>query len=168
MTKTIFIFCSFTMILFLSCVNKKVNREPSKPSQKEIANDSIDPVNAYSQAIADYINAMYEKDKSVFDTLFIGKHVDFPNITLPKTIQKNPVLLLTYEEANKKLSYRRSLVYLNVIGWIDKTRAEFIIVTFFEGGKPQHNCLINYAASEKNELEMESLKFEFPYPGVKK
>lgn len=123
-----------------------------------------DHAKIYSQAIAEYIRAVYKKDKSGLDTLFIGKHPDFPSIQLPAMIQDTKVMLLTTDEADKKLQYRKSLVYINMFGWITKDRAEFILVTFFNGYRPQHNCLIDFKYnSKRKEFELDKLRFEYPY-----
>ncbi|MES2691688.1 MAG: hypothetical protein V4658_14880 [Bacteroidota bacterium] len=121
----------------------------------------------YSQAIAEYIKAAYKRDRSGFDTLFIGKHDDFPDITLPATIRHTNIKLLTTKEADKKLLYRRSLVYVNIIGAISKEHAHFVFVTFLvrktSGNpmyKPKHNCDIdlNYNPAKKI-VELHKIKF---------
>ena len=54
----------------------------------------------YSKAIAEYIRAVYKNDKTVFDTLFFGKHVygqaeDFRDIELPGTIENTRIKLVS-------------------------------------------------------------------------
>ena len=63
------------------------------------------PIKAYTQAIAEYIKAEYKNEKVVFDTLFIGKHEEFPEIELPAVIEKTKIMIVTPEEAEKKLKY---------------------------------------------------------------
>ena len=122
---------------------------------------------AYCQAISEYLKVVYEKGSPTPDTLFIGKNVDMPDIVLPVVINGINTVLLTSEEAEKKLTYRKSLVYLNVVGWIEREKSEFIIVTFYEF-KPQHNCSIHYKYNSKSkEMELVSLNFQYPY-GQKK
>lgn len=118
---------------------------------------------AYNQAISEYIKAVYKKDVPRPDTLFIGKNVDMPDIALPNTIQGIITVLMTSEEAKQKLSYRKSLVYLNVVGWLDGDNQEFMIVRFHEF-KPQHNCSIHFKHNSRSkEMELESLTFQYPY-----
>lgn len=118
---------------------------------------------AYSRAISEYLKAVYKKDVPTPDTLFIGKNVDMPDIKLPQTIQGITTVLMTSEEAEKKLSYRKSLVYLNVVGWLDSDKQEFIVVKFHEF-KPQHNCSIHFKRNPRSkEMELESLTFQYPY-----
>lgn len=53
-----------------------------------ITTSTVELTKIYTQAIADYIKEVYKKDKTVFDTLFLGKRNygqpdDFPNIEFP-------------------------------------------------------------------------------------
>ena len=115
----------------------------------------------YSQAIAEYIKAVCKRDKSGFDTLFFGKHDDFPDIELPATIQNTKIMLLTTEEADKKREYHKSLVFINMFGWITKDKSEFILVTFYPGYLHQFDCLINFNYNVKTkEFELENLQFK--------
>lgn len=115
----------------------------------------------YSQAIAEYINAVYKRDGSVFDTLFFGKHKDFPEIELPPTIQNTNILVLTAEEVDKKRDYRRSLVFINMVAWFTEESREFIFVTFYPGYLHQYDCMIKYKYnSKKKTFELESLQFK--------
>jgi hypothetical protein len=115
---------------------------------------------AYSKAIDEYITAVYQRDKSVFDTLFFGRHADFPDIELPAMIQNTKIILLTTEEADKKRKYRKSLVFINMIGWITKDKSEFMLVTFYPGYVHQFDCMINFKYnSKRKEFELEKLQF---------
>jgi hypothetical protein len=121
----------------------------------------------YATAIAEYVKAVYKKDQMAFDTLFIGKHEELPEIKLPSSIQNTNILLLTSAEADKKLEYRQ-LVYLNVIENISKEHSHFIIVTFHVSKtkrySPQFNCLINLKHVPKSkEPELVNLKFAYVY-----
>ena len=117
--------------------------------------------NAYSRAIAEYIQAVYKRDKTSFDTLFFGKHDDFPDIQLPAVIQNTNIKLLTTGEADKKRKYHKSLVFINMIGWIKKNKSEFMLVTFYPGYVHQFDCIINFNYnSQRHEYELENLEFK--------
>jgi hypothetical protein len=117
--------------------------------------------NGYSQAITEFIKAVYKRDNSSFDTLFFGKHDDFPEIELPTTIQNTKIVLLTSGEADKKREYRKSLVYINMFSWITKDKSEFILVVFFPGYLHQYDCMINFKYNSKRKIfEMENLQFK--------
>ncbi len=141
-------------------VEKKGSNSKSKGQSPTIARNAS---NAYTEAIAQYIAAVYKGGVIRPDTLFIGKNVDMPNIVLPDSIANIKVHLISSESAQRKLTYRKSLVYLNVVGWLEKKTSEFIVVTFFEF-KPQHNCkmLFNNTADFR-QMDLVSIKWEYPY-----
>jgi hypothetical protein len=119
----------------------------------------------YTQAIAEFIKAAYKKDKTTFDTLYFGKHVygqpdDFPDIALPESIEKTQIRLVSPEVGQKKQAERKTLVYVNMVGWVDNKNAEFVFVVFTNGGEHQYDYFINFnynTSSEKYELD----KIEF-------
>ena len=120
----------------------------------------------YTQAIAEFIKGAYKQDKTTFDTLFFGKHVygqpdDFPDIELPETIENTPVRLVTPEVGQKKQQERKSLMYVNMMGWVDKEKAEFILVIFSNGGGHQYDYFIDFTYnSSQKEFELGKIEFE--------
>lgn|GEM_PF-1340058 len=120
----------------------------------------------YTQAITEFIKAAYNKDKTTFDTLYFGKHIygqpdDFPDIELPETIEKIQIRLVAPEDGQKKQAARKSLVYVNMMGWVDNEKAEFILVVFTNGGEHQYDYFINFnynTSSDKFELDI--IEFE--------
>ena len=126
-----------------------------------------DLVKNYSQAIAEFIKAVNKKHKTSFDTLYFGKHVygqpdDFPDIELPGKIENTQIRLVTPEIGLKIQKKRESLVYINLMGWIDKEKAEFIFVAFSNGGDHQYDCFINFKFNARQKVfELENLRFEY-------
>jgi hypothetical protein len=122
----------------------------------------------YSQAIADFIISATKKDKIKFDTLFFGKHKngqpgDFPDIELPNTIEKTQIRLVTPTIGIKKQKESNSHVYINLIGWVNKYRAEFIFVVFSNGFEHRYDCHINYNYNDKLKVfELENIEFKGP------
>ena len=120
----------------------------------------------YTQAIAEFIKGAYKQDKTTFDTLFFGKHVygqpdDFPDIELPETIENTPVRLVTPEVGQKKQQERKSLMYVNMMGWVDKEKAEFILVIFSNDGGHQYDYYIDFTYnSTRKEFELGKIEFE--------
>lgn len=120
----------------------------------------------YSLAIADFIKSAYKNDKTTFDTLYFGKRVngtsdDFPDIELPKTIEHTEIRLVTPAEGQTKQAERKSLIYINMVGWVEVEKAEFIFVIFSNGGKHQYDYFINYDYnSTSKQYELKSVKFE--------
>ncbi len=113
----------------------------------------------YTQAIAEFIKAAYKKDKTTYDTLYFGKHVygqpdDFPDIDLPQTIENTQIRLVSPEVGQKKQAERKSLVDVNMMGWVDKEKAEFVVVVFKNGAEHQYDYFINF------NFHTSSLKYE--------
>lgn len=120
----------------------------------------------YTQAIAEFIKAVYKKDKTTFDTLYFGKHVygqpdDFPDIELPQTIEKTKIRLVVPEVGQKKQTERKSLVYVNMVGWVDNENAEFVFVVFTNGGEHQYDYFINFITNTStNKFELDKIEYE--------
>ncbi|MCU0351941.1 MAG: hypothetical protein MUF43_14125 [Flavobacterium sp.] len=120
----------------------------------------------YTQAIAEFIKAAYKRDKTSFDTLYFGKHVygqpdDFPDIELPETIEKTHIRLVIPEVGQKKQAERKSLVYVNMMGWVEKEKAEFILVVFTNGGEHQYDYFINFDYNTSSDkFELDKIEFE--------
>lgn len=120
----------------------------------------------YTQAIAEFIKGAYKRDKTTFDTLFFGKHVygqpgDFPDIDLPEIIEHTPVMLVSPEVGQEKQEERKSLIYVNMIGWVDKQQAEFIFIVFSNGAAHQYDYFINFTYNAtRKEYELLDIAFE--------
>lgn len=91
-----------------------------------------DTVAAYRTAIADYLAAMDTTASPLPDTVFVGRHPDFPDIELPDPIAGRRILLIdpTAAEAVKD---RTHFAYLNVFATFTPGRVEFFVVRFGEG-----------------------------------
>lgn len=124
---------------------------------------------AYSQAIAEYIKATRQKNESRLDTLFFGRHDDFPDIKLPSEIQGTKIRLITNAEAEIKRASADSFVFINMIDCSGKEGQIFKLIVFFVGReiryKPQYDCIVDLKYNtERKEFELRSLKYEYPYP----
>lgn len=147
------------LLLFLPLLATGQEKEvPEKPGLVRI----------YTQAIGDFIHAANAANKAPFDTLFFGKRHDgtpddFPDITLPQRIANTSIRLITPEAGTKSQNERRSRVYVNLVGWVDSARAEFIFVVFSDGFVHQYDYLINYRYSrELKTYERERLERKGP------
>lgn len=120
----------------------------------------------YTRAITEFIKAAYNKDKTIIDTLYFGKHTfgqpdDFPDIELPSTIEKTQIRIVAPEVGLKKQATRKSLFYVNILGWVDKERAEFVLVVFTNGAEHQYDYFINFNYNtSSNNYELEKIEFE--------
>lgn len=174
---------AWTVCFFLSaCSNhaadtshtdKIINDHSSSTNQQQspATRDSLNAQNdeltkIYTQAITEFIKGAYKRNKTTFDTLFFGKHIygqpdDFPDIELPETIENTPVRIVTPEVGQKKQQERKSLVYVNMMGWVDKEKAGFILVVFSNGGEHQYDYFIDFAYNAtRKEFELEKIEFE--------
>lgn len=162
------------VLLLCSCGSPSVNTTkepqpadtPAAVSVQQKAPEKNDVTAIYVQAIGDYIKQVYKNGKPLPDTIFIGRHAEFPAITLPATIGGASIAVITSEEGQAKLAYRPKLVYLNVMSWIDKEMAEMLIVTFNEF-RPQHNLSLFYKLGTGT-LVLDSLAFDYPYSKAQK
>lgn len=125
----------------------------------------------YTLAIAEYIKTMKTTNKTSFDTLFIGKHEDFPDIILPTEIENTKIMVLTNADAEKKYANRRSITYINMIGDFVKDMSLFKLVVFKTEKVPEkinwwplynYNVNFNYNLGTKV-FTKETSNFEYPY-----
>lgn len=144
---------------------------PALIKEDQHLNDSLQvtkQTKLYGKAIAAYIKAVYKKDKSSYDTLFFGKHTDFPDITLPNNVSGTHIVLLTSEAADVRRKHNPDLVYINMFGEITATNAHFFFVTFFPGYQHQYDYFFDFEKDEKsNEFVLDKIQFE-DYAGRKK
>lgn len=109
----------------------------------------------YTQAIAEFVKAVYQKDKTTFDTLYFGKHQygqpdDFPAIELPDEIENTQIRLVHPAIGQHKQLEQKSLVYINMMSWMEEKQADFLLVVFSNGAEHQYDYSISYrrAAAE--------------------
>ena len=134
------------------------------PSADILSKDNL--IEIYSQAIGDFIKTANKKNNTSFDTLFIGKRVngksdDFPDIDLPKVIENTQIRIISPEAGQKSQNEKKSRIYINLIGWINKENAEFIFVVFSNGFMHQYDLNLNYKF-KRNRYELEKIQFKGP------
>ncbi len=130
------------LIVFITIPFLSLGQANYKPTKEE-------ETTRYSQAIAEYIKAIYKRDKSSYDTLYFGRNNEFPDITLPSKIENTGIVLLTQEEANERRKTRKSLVFINMVGWLEKDNSEFIFITFYPGYEHQYDCTTHFSYDTK-------------------
>ena len=161
----------------------EISRDPSnasqldtiKPATKDSTSLSKELIaNTYRDAIADFIKAVQEQHKTKFDTLYFGRHVygqpdDFPDIELPETIENTQIRLIEPDLGLKLQKVRKAMTYINMMGWVNQKKAEFIFVTFSNGGVHQYDCYINYTTKTDSTLfVLEKPRFDyFLYQGAR-
>lgn len=151
-------------IIANSFANSTRQTNSATPDSLTVHKDELTKV--YTQAISEFIKVVYRKHKTIFDTLYFGKHIygqpdDFPDIELPTTIENIQIRLVTPEIGQKIQAERKSLVYINMMGWVDKEKAEFVLVVFTNGGEHQYDYFINFNYNTSiNKFELEKIEFE--------
>lgn len=115
----------------------------------------------YTQAIAEYVQAVYKKDQVRFDTLFFGQHADFPDIELPAIIESTNIRLVTPEDGLASLQAGKALAFINMAGTVSEDSAEFVLVTFSGGGRHEYDYFVDFKYNtEQREFETVDSRFE--------
>lgn len=120
----------------------------------------------YAQAVKDYILAAESRNNIAFDTLFIAKRKngqpdDFPDITLPEIIQNTHIILIEPERYEKRVKTNKTGNYLNMMGWVNEKKAEFVFVLFKNGFVPAFTCSSEYSYNKKEKrFLMKKLEFK--------
>ncbi len=125
---------SSLILVLLSCGASHREAAPTAAVASVDPGPGLDTSQAYSRAIADYI-ALVAKDSgaaAIPDTLYIGRHADFPDIELPERIGHTTVRLVT-PEAAEAVREGEHFAYLNIFGWFTSGEAEFKVVRFRHG-----------------------------------
>ncbi|HPS61937.1 MAG TPA: hypothetical protein PLK82_02690, partial [Bacteroidales bacterium] len=107
----------------------------------------------YVQAIGDFINAANAMNPAPFDTLWFGNRKDglpddFPDINLPREIERTQIRLITPAEGEKSQKQRPSRIYINLVGWVDRAKAEFMFVVFSAGFRHQYDYHLTYLSGQ--------------------
>lgn len=185
MKRIIYKFKVFTWTVSLgltACINHSSKKEiPNKNTKKYISVDNQhtktverDSLNLqkenltkiYDQAIQEFIKSAYKYNKTTFDTLYFGKRVngqpdDFPNIELPEKIENVHIRLVTPEQGEKLMLENKNRKYVNLVGFIEREKAEFIFVVFSDGLTHQYDYFLNfYNNSSTNKFELDKIDFE--------
>ena len=138
-----------------------LGQSASFPSKKDLEK-------IYSRALGDFIKAANKKTDKAFDTLYVGKRKegepdDFPDIELPRVIETTQIRLITPKEGEKTQNAVKTRIYINMIGWVDKEKAEFMFFVFSNGFAHQYNYSLKY----KNNVKLkgyELIKSEYKGP----
>lgn len=127
-----------------------------KEGDSSFLNKTASLTEIYVLAIKDFIAAVKTKDHIEFESLYInqrksGQPDDFPAIDLPNKIENTQIILLPQEETNKKASlFTSNSPLINLIGWVDSNKADFVFFTFYPGFEHKFSCNISYFSDSKN------------------
>ena len=139
---------------------------PITKAAKASSAESSELQHLYTKAIAEFIKASYQLDKPSFDTLFFGKHVygqedDFPDIELPAIIENIPIKLISPELGQKKQKEKKSMVYINLMSWLEKNKAEFLFVVFSNGSEHQYDVSLYFTKNTQTKnYDLDKIEYE--------
>lgn len=123
--------------------------------------DSAREAKVYTQAIGEYVQAVYKKGQVSFDTLFFGKHADFPDIELPAKIESTNIRLVMPEDGLARLQAGKALAFINMAGTVNEDSADFVLVTFSGSGRHEHDYFVDFKYNtERREFETAESRFE--------
>lgn len=165
------IFAFSWTVVFYSCNSSnhsnssKVENLPTFDAQTLTTNQT----EAYTKAIETFIKAAKQFKNQQFDTIYISKRKfnqedDFPDIELPTIIEHTPIKLVDPSFGRKLL--KANSIFVNLIGWIDSSSAQFIFVGFKGNYLHIFDYTLNYEASKSSKsLELQSILFKkYPTP----
>lgn len=122
------------ILVLLSCGASHRDAAPTAAVASVEPAPGLDTAQAYTRAIADYI-ALVARDSDatpIPDTLYIGRHADFPDIELPGRIA-HATIRLVKPEAAEAMRESEHFAYVNIFGWFTSGEAEFKVVRFRHG-----------------------------------
>lgn len=146
--------------------NKSLNSQTVPSTTFSLIVKKEELVKIYSQAISVFIMTEYKRNKTTFDTLYFGKHKygqydDFPDIELPTKIENTQIRLVTPEIGHIKQVESKSLVYVNMMGWVDNENAQFSFIVFTNGFKHQYDYFIGFNFnSSTNNFKLDKIDFQ--------
>lgn len=153
----------FILCFVSSCTGKSgVNEHDPSPDKDTIISITE---KFYITTIEDFIKALSSQGLLSKDTLFFidrknNQPDDFPDIKLPDKIFDTQISITKPENNREDLTHSRT--HINMIGWIENERAEFVFIYFSNGYKHQFDYSVTYHVdAEKNNLKKSSSGFKF-------
>ena len=103
----------------------------------------------YNRAIEAFLKGVYQRNKTIYDTVFVllrknKQKDDFPDVSLEESIGRTHIRKIAPtvpEIKSKKLNKR---IYINLIGWIQKENADFMVVVFSNGFSHQYDYSVSF------------------------
>lgn len=123
---------SLVLLLLLACNSGSQPHPAVAPLPVPPETVALDTAGVYSTAIAEYIKVMRNSGASFPDTVYIGRHAEFPEIELPTRIEQTSVRIISSTDADV-LKAGAHFAYLNIFGWFAAGQAELYVVCFTQG-----------------------------------
>ena len=149
---------SCSIVLFvLAC---GASHRDATPTVSVNAEHGLDTAEAYRTAIADHIHAMDTSAAPLPDTVYIGRHAEFPRIELPTVIARRFVRIIDPAEGESE-KHRAHFAYLNIFPMYAPEQVEFYVIRFAQGMRHQpdgsEDRHLYYRVGEKKELVLERM-----------
>ena len=119
-------------LLMMACGTPREDAPPAAPPPTSTVVPITDTAAAYCAAIGEYIKVLRDSGNVVPDTMYIGRHGEFPDIDLPPVIAGVPARIIMPGEVEPVKDGER-FMYLNIIGWFTGDSVEFQVVNFRQG-----------------------------------
>ncbi len=116
-------------LALLACGGRGSHAWKEAVAQRPTARDTAA---IHSAAITELIRVMDSTDMQLPDTIFIGRHPDFPGIELPPEIAGRTILRMD-PAGTEDVKYRKRFAYLNIFATWSSAEVEFFVVRFREG-----------------------------------
>jgi hypothetical protein len=175
-------YLSFFLVSACSCHESKQSKSNTTAQKTEleqkdtnitVASDKVslnrtELAQLYSKTIGDFMQLVEQKDQLVFDTLFLserklGTEDNFPEFDLPERIGNTSIIMVSTGKSPEKYKshFKKTSPFINLMGWANKTDAEFIFVTFYPEFKHQYDCYLSYVYEpSKKEFELQEERLE--------
>ena len=142
-------FFSLLFLSFLAACSSSPAVAEKPAAVADTAATSLSLASAYSKAITDYLTLAPKAYGLNYDTVYFGKHHfgiadDFPDITLPPTINGSVIKLVAPEVATTHQQHFPNTVFVNLMGYVEKEHAQFIFVTFYNGFVHHYDHTLEY------------------------
>jgi hypothetical protein len=119
----------FLCLALLGCRNTSPPGPTDKPLGASARTPVLDTLTAYRMTIADYIRAMDTSAAPLHDTVYIGRHAEFPHIGLSEVIAGRQVQVVDPEFGERE-KHRARFTYLNIFSVWTPSEVEFHVVRF--------------------------------------
>jgi hypothetical protein len=116
-------------LALLACRNASTPGPTDKSLSTSAGISVLDTLVAYRMAIADYIRAMDTSAAPLHDTVYIGRHAEFPYIGLSEVIAGRHVQVVDPEFGELE-KHRARFTYLNIFSSWTSSEVEFYVVRF--------------------------------------
>ena len=146
--------------------SQTTNQLINSATTDSLAKQTDELTEIYTKAITEFIKIVYKIDNKTFDTLYFGKHVvgqpdDFPDIELPKKIESTQIVIVSPKLGEKLQVENKNRVYINLFGFVEKEKAEFIFVIFTNGFAHQYDYILTFTSNlPTNKFNLDKVEFD--------